>query len=333
MSDELLIKLIGKLTILLPELENDLQKQLKVKTIFEEVLYNYEVTTKEKSLVASDLEGKVAYFIATKQLEGLSKSTLKNYNYILKKLCRFFNKPASSITSADIKMFMYNESNTKNAASLNSFMIPVKIFFSWMQNEEMIVKNPCLNIKVVKEPIRVRTPLTEEQIEIIRDCELNVRDRAIMEFFLATGCRNAEVGNVQIKDIDFNNKTLMVIGKGNKQRRVYFTEKCKRAINNYLKTRKDTSPYLFVSLKAPFGKLNNRAYQIITQKIKDKAKLDIKLHPHIFRHTFATNALKCGMRPEIIQQLLGHSDVGITLKVYAKLAQTEIEHSYRKLIN
>lgn len=332
-NDELAIKLVGKLTLAMPQLEVNLPEQLKIKRIIEEVVYNYEVTSKETSLVTSDIQGKINYFLATKKLEGLSEATLKTYTYSLRKLDRFFNKPVSTITTGDIKMFMYSESETKGPAGMNTFMTPIRIFFKWLQNEEFIVKDPCTSIKPVKEPKRQKKHLNEEQVEMLRDCILSKRDRAILEFFLATGCRVGEVGNVKIADVDFVNKTLMVIGKGNKERRVYFTEKCKRAMLNYLKERNDNSEYLFVSSKAPYAKLNNRGYQVIVDKMQKKANIDMNITPHTFRHTFATAALRSGMRPEIIQEILGHSDVGITLKVYAKLAQTEVEYSYRKLVS
>lgn len=332
-NEEVIVKIIGKLTVEMPELEVDLQKQLKIKRLVEEVIYGYEVTTKETALVASDLDGKINYFLATKKLEGLSAATLKNYTYTLRKLEKFFNKPVSTISTGDIKMFMYSEGGTKSPSGMNTFMTPIRLFFKFLQNEEFIVKNPCSSIKRVKEPKHMRKPLNEEQIEMLRDCILSKRDRAILEFFLSTGCRVAEVGNVKISDIDFNNRTLLVIGKGNKERRVYFTERCKRAILNYLKDRKDSESYLFISNRFPYEKLNNRGYQVIVNKMKEKAGLERELTPHIFRHTFATNALKSGMRPEVIQEILGHSDVGITLKVYAKLAQSEVEHSYRKLVS
>lgn len=344
-NEEVTIKLIGKLTMEFKELEVDLPRQLKVKRLVEEVLYGYEVTTKETALVTSDLEDKVNYFLATKKLEGLSAATLKNYNYNLRKLCNFFNKPVSMITAADIKMFMYSESNTKGPAGMNTFMTPIKLFFSWLQNEEFIIKNPCSSIKPVKEPKREKKPLNEEQVEMLRDCMLSRRDRAILEFFLSTGCRVGEVSNVKISDIDFQNKTLLVIGKGNKERRVYFTERCKRAIINYLKEREDKgiiSEYLFCSSKAPnkksintetYKKLNNRGYQVIVNKMQKMANIEMNITPHTFRHTMATFALRSGMAPECIQQILGHNDVGLTLRVYAKVAQTEVEHSYRKLVS
>lgn len=332
-NEELAIKIIGKLTLEMPELEVNLPKQLEIKRYVEEIIYNYEVTSKETALVTSDLDGKINYFLATKKLEGLSAATLKNYTYTLRKLEKFFNKPASTISTGDIKMFMYAESETKSAAGLNTFMTPIRLFFKFLQNEEFIVKDPCASIKPVKEPKREKKPLTEEQVEMLRDCMLSKRDRAILEFFLSTGCRVAEVGNVKIADIDFINKTLLVIGKGNKERRVYFTERCKRALLNYLKERKDNTEYLFVSSRAPHKKLNNRGYQVIVDKMQKMANIEMNITPHTFRHTMATNALRSGMAPEVIQQILGHNDVGLTLRVYARVAQTEVEYSYRKLVS
>lgn len=332
-NEELAIKIIGKLTLEMPELEVNLPKQLEIKRYVEEIIYNYEVASKETALVTSDLDGKINYFLATKKLEGLSAATLKNYTYTLRKLEKFFNKPASTISTGDIKMFMYSESNTKSPAGLNTFMTPIRLFFKFLQNEEFIVKDPCASIKPVKEPKREKKPLTEEQVEMLRDCLLSKRDRAILEFFLSTGCRVAEVGNVKISDIDFVNKTLLVIGKGNKERRVYFTERCKRAIMNYLKERSDNTDYLFVSSRAPYKKLNNRGYQVIVDKMQKMANIEMNITPHTFRHTMATFALRSGMAPECIQQILGHNDVGLTLRVYAKVAQTEVEYSYRKLVS
>lgn len=332
-NEELAIKIIGKLTLEMPELEVNLPKQLEIKRYVEEIIYNYEVTSKETALVTSDLDGKINYFLATKKLEGLSAATLKNYTYTLRKLEKFFNKPASTISTGDIKMFMYSESNTKSPAGLNTFMTPIRLFFKFLQNEEFIVKDPCASIKPVKEPKREKKPLNEEQVEMLRDCMLSKRDRAILEFFLSTGCRVAEVGNVKISDIDFKHRTLLVIGKGNKERRVYFTERCKRAILNYLKDRKDNTEYLFVSEKAPYKKLNNRGYQVIVKNMQRMANIEMNITPHTFRHTMATNALRSGMAPECIQQILGHNDVGLTLRVYARVAQTEVEYSYRKLVS
>lgn len=332
-NDEIMVKLLGKITNELPQLEVDFQEQLRVRKVIEEVLYNYEVTSRETALTTSDLEAKINYFLATKKLEGLSPRTLRNYEYILRKLQNTFYKPVSTITTADIKMLMYAEAEKKSPSSMNTFMTPIKLFFKWLQNEEFIIKDPCASIKPVKEPKRMRKPLTEEQVEALRDCILTRREKAILEFFLSTGCRLSEALNVKIKELDFNNKTLLVIGKGNKERKVYFTERCKRALLNYLKDRKDNCEYLFITDRKPYRKLSTRGMEVIVNKMQIKSGLDRNIHPHIFRHTFATHALRSGMKPEVIQQILGHEDVGITLKVYAKLAESDVEHSYRMLVS
>lgn len=332
-NDEIMVKLLGKITNELPILEVDFQEQLKVRKVIEEVLYNYEVTSRETALTTSDLEGKINYFLATKKLEGLSPRTIRNYDYILRKLQNTFYKPVGTITTADIKMLMYAEAEKKSPSSMNTFMTPIKLFFAWLQNEEFIIKNPCASIKPAKEPKRMRKPLTEEQVEQLRDSMLTRREKAILEFFLSTGCRLSEALNVKIKELDFNNKTLLVIGKGNKERKVYFTERCKRALLNYLKDRKDNCEYLFITDRKPYRKLSTRGMEVIVNKMQQKSGLDRNIHPHIFRHTFATHALRSGMKPEVIQQILGHEDVGITLKVYAKLAESDVEHSYRMLVS
>lgn len=331
-NDEIMVKLIGKLTMEMPHLEVDIQEQLKVKKVIEEVLYNYEVTSRETALTTSDLEGKINYFLATKKLEGLSPLTIKNYEYSLRKLQNVFYKPVSTITTADIKMLMYSEAENKAPSSMNTFMTPVRLFFAWLQNEEFIIKNPCALIKPVKEPKRMRKPLTEEQVEILRDCMLTRRERAILEFFLSTGCRLSEVLNVKTKEVDFVNKTLLVIGKGNKERRVYFTERCKRSLLKYLKSREDDSEFLFVTDRRPNRKISPRGMQVIINKIQGKSGLELHIHPHIFRHTFATHALNSGMKLEVVQAILGHEDAATT-QIYAKLNQSGIEHSYRMAVS
>ena len=332
-NDEIMVKLLGKITNELPQLEVDFQEQLRVRKVIEEVLYNYEVTSRETALTTSDLEAKINYFLATKKLEGLSPRTLRNYEYILRKLQNTFYKPVSTITTADIKMLMYAEAEKKSPSSMNTFMTPIKLFFKWLQNEEFIIKDPCASIKPVKEPKRMRKPLTEEQVETLRDTMLTRREKAILECFLSTGCRLSEALNVKIRELDFNNKTLLVIGKGNKERKVYFTERCKRALLNYIKERKDNCEYLFVTDRKPCRKLSTRGMEVIVNKMQQKSGLDRNIHPHIFRHTFATHALRSGMKPEVIQQILGHEDVGVTLRVYAKLAESDVEHSYRMLVS
>lgn len=328
-SNELLLQIIYKMSMEIKDLNE--QQQLKIKTIIENVLYKYKIIKKDTIETKSDIEEKIEIFLMKRKLEGMSQSTMKNYNYNLNKLKNYFNKPINSITTMDIMVFINHECLTKSPSSINTFMTPIKTFFTWLLNEQLISKNPCANIKPMKEPKRIKNPLNEEEIELLRDKITNIRDKAIFEFFISTGCRVSEVSNVKISDIDFKNKTLLIIGKGNKQRRVYFTERCKRAILNYLNSRKDNVDYLFVSERAPHSKMNSRAFQIIVNKMKLQSGLTRNLSPHIFRHTFATMSFKSGMRPEIIQTILGHEHISTT-QIYTKIDQSDVEYSYRRLI-
>lgn len=245
----------------------------------------------------------------------------------------FTGKPIVSITPGDIKMFMYANREGKLPSTINTFMTPVKLFFQWCQNEEFIIKNPCSTLKPVKEPKRLRKPLTPEQVEILRDSLKDLRDKAIFEFLLSTGCRVSEACDVKINEVDFINKCLYVIGKGNKQRKVYFTERCKIALKNYIKSRKDDkSPYLFIGERKPYEQLTTRAVQTIVFKMKKRSGLQVNLSPHIFRHTFATMALNSGMKMEIVQAILGHEDMATT-GIYAKLQDETIQHAYRQLVS
>lgn len=332
-NDEVIVKLIGRLSCKIPKMEIDLPYQLDIKRVVEEVLYGYEVTSKETALITSDLDSKINYFLASKKLEGLSSLTIKNYEYSLRKFSEFFNKPLSTITTPDLKMYMYSLADGRRESTLNTIMIPIRLFFDWAQNEEFIIKNPAKKIKPVKEPKRMKQPLSIEQVELLRDSIITKREKAIFEFFISTGCRLAELLSVKISDIDFTRKTLLVIGKGDKQRRIYFTERCKIALLNYMKSRKDSNEYLFVTNKCPYEQLGRRGVQTIVQKMKLQSGLtDVVLTPHIFRHTFATMALAAGMKIEIVQHLLGHEDPSTT-QIYAKLQESNVEYTYKQLVS
>lgn len=329
-NEEVSIIMLGRLTLEIPTLEIDLQKQLSVKRLIDEVLYKYEVTTKETALVTSDINQKASLYLACKKLEGVAKGTLYNYGMELGKFDTFFNRPVSTITSMDIRMYMGSITEGRMPSTVNTKMVPIRDFFKWLQNEEYIVSNPTKKIKAMKEPHRERTPLSNEQVEIIRDGLDDKRGKAIFEFFLATGCRVGEVINVKISEIDWNRMSLLVVGKGDKQRRVFFNERTKVALKKYIDNRASYSEYLFVSSRFPFNKLGTRGVQLIFNKIEAKTEVGTNLYPHIFRHTFATRALSSGMPLEVVQVLLGHETIDTT-RIYAKVKETNIEHMYKQI--
>lgn len=328
-NDELSVILLGRLTVELPELEVNLQKQLSIKRVIDEVLYKYEVTTKETSLVTSDIEQKAGLYLACKKLEGISEKTYYNYRLELQHLNNFFNKPISTVNSMDIRMYMATIGKSVQENTLNTKMVPIRDFFQWLQDEEYIISNPTKKVKSVKEPIRERDPLTDQQVEIIREGLTDIRSKSIFEFLLATGCRLSELTNIKISDIDWNRMSLLVIGKGNKQRRIYFNDRTKIVLEKYLSNRKGECESLFCSSRRPYGQLKQRAIQLIVKNIEEKTNPGRNLHPHIFRHTFATKALKY-MPLESVQALLGHSQISTTL-IYAKTNEASTEFMYRKI--
>lgn len=328
-SNELSVVLTGKITMLFPELQIDLQRQLEVKRAIDETLYSYEVTTKETALVTSDIEQKASLYLQCKKLEGLSKKTLYNYSLELNKFSQFFHKPISTINSMDIRAYMNAMSEFRSASTTNTKMSIIRDFFQWLQNEEFIISNPTKKIKNVKEAKTEREPLTDEEVEVIRESLEDIRDKAVFEFLLSTGCRAEETVNVKVSDIDWHKMSLKVIGKGNKERRVYFNQRTKVILRKYLEFRDWRSEYLFCNMRGKHGKIGTRALQGMVKKMGER--VGIHLYPHLMRHTFATRALNAGMALEIVQALLGHSNVGTT-QIYAKVKEFNIQHAYRQLV-
>ena len=330
-NEEISLKIINMLVENLPFLEMQVQKQIDIKMKIDELLYKYEINSKSTTLVTSDILEKAKLYLACKKLEGQSESTLYNKALELKSFANYFNKPVSTITSMDLRMYIANMDENLKPITINNKMSKIKDFFQWLQNEEYIISNPCKKINDMKSEKRERQPLSDEQVEIIRESLTDIRDKAIVEFLLSTGCRCNEVVNVKIKDIDWHRKSLLVIGKGNKQRRVYFTDRCKIVLNKYLESRAGNSEYLFCSSRKPYKKLTNRGLEIIVKKIGIKTNVEVHLHPHLFRHTFATKALNQGMPIEMVQMLLGHSKIETT-QIYAKIKENNVEYFYKKLL-
>lgn len=327
-NDEVVIKIIGKLSLEMPML-SDLQEQLKIRKVLDEVLYDYEVMTKETSLVTTDILEKARIYIACKRLEGLSEKTLYNYELILSHLSRFLVKPLGSITTMDLRMYLSLYSKDKKDTTVNSQISALKSFFSWAQNEDYLPKNPMSKIKLTKVPKRLRKALNEEEVEILRQACETPREHALLEFLVSSGTRLSEVVGINKKDISWHEQSLLVIGKGDKQRRVYFNTKAKILLQKYLETRIDDNPALFVAGKKPYKRLGGRSIERAIDKIAIRAGFDKSVYPHIFRHTMATSSLNKGMPIEVLQELLGHEQPGTTQR-YAQLNGDIVKHEYRR---
>lgn len=324
-NDEVVIKLVGRLTVEFPEID-----QLKVRSIAEEVLYKYDVKPQEKGLITSDIEEKLQMYLAVKKLDGLSKRTLYNYHNNLIIFAGYIKKPVTSITTTDLRIYLANRCKNLKPTSTNEQISVLKSFFAWLHNEEYIPKNPMSKIKPMKEPKRVRHALNEEEMEILRQACKTDREKALLEFLVSSGCRLSEVVSINKDDINWNERSLFVIGKGNKERKVYFNTKAKILMKKYLLTRADENNALFVASKRPYGRLGGRSIEKEIKNISERVNIDKSIFPHLFRHTFATISLNKGLSLPVLQHIMGHENPSTT-QIYAELSEENIEHEYRRI--
>lgn len=323
--EEVIIKIVGKLSLEFPEYK----KQLKIRNIIEEVLYKYDVHPQETGLVASDIQEKISIYLASKKLDGLSMKTLKGYKYNLDIFSSYICKPIATITTIDLRMYLSERCKTLKQTSINTEISILKSFFSWLANEEYIPKNPAAKLKLTKQPKRLRKALSDEEAEILRKSCNTVREKALIEMFISTGCRLSEVVNTNVTDINWENRSIRVIGKGDKERIVYFNTRTKIALKEYLSSRKDNNLSLFVSGKGKHERLGQRSIQREIKKIASRAGIEKSIYPHLLRHTFATERLNSGMPLPVLQHIMGH-DSPATTQIYAELSQENIMHEFRK---
>lgn len=327
--DEATIRIIGKLCLEFPNLEKNLEEQLKIRQIIEETLYKYDVLTKETSLVVSDIEDKITMYLAVKKFECKSHKTLYNYKINLLQLADIFKKPISSINVGDIRNFLVYTTQGKKASTKDSKISILKSFFKWLVDEEYITKNPMNKISRPKVPKRLRHPMSPEEVELLKEaCKTN-REKALVEFLISSGCRLSEIVSVNKDHINWHEMSLYVIGKGDKERKVYFNAKAKILLLKYLETRKDNCEALFVTSRKPYKRLGGRSIEREIKKISKRTGLDKSIYPHLFRHTYATCKLNSGMPLPVLQELMGHEEASTTM-IYSKLLEENIKHEYRK---
>ena len=325
-NEEFVVRALGKLTL---EFNYDWQQQNKIRELLHLALYNYDVLSSEKSLTCSDLKEKIVLYLEVRKLEHYSGATLKNYMYTLRHFMTFINKPVATINKNDIRYFLAKNYADLKASTINNKIACLKAFFEWLEQEEIIPKNPARQIKGTKLPKRLRKALNIEELEKIRIACNNERDRALIEFIFATGCRVSEVVKTDITDLDFSNNTLKVIGKGDKQRIVFFSDKTKLYLRRYLDTRRDGNPSLFISSKFPFDRLSRRSIEATVKAIGERSKVGKPVFPHLLRHTMATLGLQAGADITTIQHLLGHTTTA-TSQIYAEISVENLKHEYKQ---
>ena len=297
-----------------------------------EILKGYTIL-READEVKSDLKKRISYYLGAKRIDGLSPRTLANYKYTLDMFSDRVNKSVSKITADDIRGYIsyLSEARGLRETSLQTHISVLRAFFSWLLMEERIKKNPMLKIRSLKlDKKNARQALSVEELERLRDACKGYREKALVEFLVSTGCRLSEVAQLNVADLDFNNRSVTVTGKGNKERPVYFSIRARLMLQEYIKERKGGEG-LFVSSKTPYLPLKPRAIQRIIHGLSVRAGLDARVHPHLLRHTFATHALNSGMDVTAIQQLLGHENISTT-QIYAAMNEDVIRHQYNKYV-
>lgn len=333
LSLEVAISIIDEIVKLMPYLEVEVQQQIKIRNIIEDKLNNYEIISKSTEIAACDILDKAFLFLACKKLEGMSDTTRYNYSLLFKKMAKYFNRPITSITTMDLRVFLAKEYGNNQANSTNSKISMIKAFFGWLQDEGYIIQNPAKKLQQVKEPYRRRGHIASIDVEKMREkCE-TLCDKALFEFLLSTGCRVSEVTEATIDKINWQENSIMIIGKGNKERKVFFSTRARLFLESYLCDRKSKcilSNCLFIACKAPYEKLGRRSIERHIKNIADKAGISYSVYPHKLRHTFATTGVNQDVPVHILQKLMGHSNSNVTEKYY-DLNEINIKQEYRKI--
>ena len=272
-------------------------------------------------------------FISAKRIEGCSERTLAYYKTTIEHMLSIIVTPLRQIQTDDLRAYLaeYQLRNNCSKTTVDNIRRNLSSFFSWLEAEDYIIKSPIRRIHKIRTGSKVKETLSEECIEKLRDSCLQIRDLAMIDLLYSTGIRVGELVNLNINDINFEERECIVYGKGNKQRKVYFDAKTKVHLKRYLEQRIDYSEALFVTLDSPFERLKISGVEIRLRKLGRLASLDQKVHPHKFRRSMATRAIDKGMPIEQVQKLLGHQQIDTTMH-YAMVNQSNVKIAHRKFI-
>lgn len=308
---------------------NNYQMQL-LKQVLEETIEHYSLLEKKDNPI--EYPDYINLFISSKSIEGCSEKTLNYYKKTILKTIESIGKEASQITTDDLREYLcnYQNNNSSSKVTIDNIRRILSSFFSWLEDEDYIIKSPVRRIHKVKTTKVVKDTYTDENLEIMRDGCANLRDLSIIDLLSSTGMRIGEMVKLNIEDINFVERECVVLGKGDKQRIVYFDARTKLHLQNYIHSRSDDNPALFVSLNKPNKRLSINAIELRLRELGKKLNID-KVHPHKFRRTLATSAIDKGMPIEQVQQLLGHQRIDTTLQ-YAMVKQNNVKISHRRYI-
>lgn len=309
-------------------LNNEQRKRLE--EVLEYAFYGIEIIKTD-----NDEKSKMDYsniFVSAKRVEGCSERTLNYYKTTIDNMLNSVNKKVNNIETDDLRKYLadYQLNNQCSKVTIDNVRRILSSFFAWLEDEDYIIKSPTRRIHKIKTMKTVKETYSDEELEEMRYSCDEIRDLALIDFLSSTGVRVGELVNLNIKDIDFENRSCVVLGKGSKQREVYFDARTKIHLQNYLSTRIDNNQALFVSLLHPFNRLKISGVEIRLRELGNKININ-RVHPHKFRRTMATKAIDKGMPIEQVQVLLGHSKIDTTLE-YAMVNQNNVRNSHKRFI-
>lgn len=271
-------------------------------------------------------------FLSAKRVEGCSNRTIAYYRTTIFKMLDGVGLKIEDITTDDLRKYLadYKGKNNASKSTIDNVRRVLSSFFSWLEDEDYILKNPVRRIRKIKTKKVVKEVISDENFEILRDSCTNIRDLAMIELLASTGIRVGELVNLNIDDVLFNERECVVLGKGDSERIVYFDAKTKIHLLKYLESRNDDNPALFVAFKKPYNRLGINGVERRIRELGREANIK-KVHPHKFRRTMATNAIDKGMPIEQVQRLLGHVQIDTTMQ-YAMVNQNNVKIAHRKFI-
>ena len=314
---------------MLPHLDN--AQLQKLQEVLERSLYNCEISGKV-TVAEDDSQKLIDSFVYAKRIEGCSEKTLKYYRTTIEAMAEAIDKGVRHMQTDDLRAYLteYQEKHGSSRVTIDNIRRILSSFFSWLEDEDHILKSPVRRIHKVKTATNIKETYTDEELEKMRDnCE-EFRELAIVDMLASTGMRIGEMVLLNKSDINFNERECVVFGKGDKERVVYFDARTKIHLQNYIDSRSDENPALFVTLRAPYTRITIGGIESRLRKMGKNLEIE-KVHPHKFRRTLATMAIDKGMPIEQLQKLLGHKRIDTTLQ-YAMVKQSNVKHAHRKYI-
>lgn len=299
---------------------------------------NYDISQRETHVVPyqNNIPDCYRVYMVAKKIEGMSSESMKTYNFYLTDFFEHINRPFEQVTTNDIRIYLYETQKRTGISNrtLDGKRLVINTFMDWCWKEGYIPNNPCASIKPIKFEEKPREPLSNMELEIVRDACENYRDKAMIELFYSTGCRLSEMVNLKISDIDFTSKEVHLFGKGSKHRTSYLNAKAEYMLKKYFeleRPKESISDSVFVIFRKPYNEMHKESIYARVKAIQKRSGIERSLFPHLLRHTMATDALNRGMNVAEVKEILGHEKLDTTM-IYAKISHDSVKFNHKRYI-